>query len=133
LTARGAVSAFLVWRNRDLFFIKITRSFSIFIAGIILVRSILSARLPPLPARTISIVSATVKLAAGLVKWNLRAEGAVLSKYGGGLPHADLAETARLLENMEIRTAVMVSDVSRDRPCGVGAFIQRPRSGRDRV
>lgn len=53
--------------------------------------------------------------AAGLVKWNLRAEGAVLSKYGGGLPHADLAETARLLENMEIRTAVMVSDVSRDR------------------
>jgi hypothetical protein len=38
-----------------------------------------------------------------------------LSKYGGGLPHADLAETARLLENMGIRTAVMVSDVSRDR------------------
>ncbi|MGN6731916.1 MAG: glycine/sarcosine/betaine reductase component B subunit, partial [Candidatus Binatia bacterium] len=53
--------------------------------------------------------------AARLVQWNLRAEGAVLSKYGGGLPHADLAETARLLENMEIRTAVMVSDVSRDR------------------
>jgi glycine reductase len=53
--------------------------------------------------------------AANLVKWNLRAEGAVLSKYGGGLPHADLAETARLLETMRIRTAVMVSDVSRDR------------------
>jgi glycine reductase len=53
--------------------------------------------------------------AANLVKWNLHAEGAVLSKYGGGLPHADLAETARLLENMGIRTAVMVSDVSRDR------------------
>ena len=53
--------------------------------------------------------------AAGLVKWNLRAEGAVLSKYGGGLPHADLAETARLLETIGIRTAVMVSDVSRDR------------------
>jgi len=53
--------------------------------------------------------------AANLVKWNLRAEGAVLSKYGGGLPHADLAETARLLETMGIRTAVMVSDVSRDR------------------
>jgi hypothetical protein len=31
------------------------------------------------------------------------------------LPHADLAETARLLETMGIRTAVMVSDVSRDR------------------
>ena len=53
--------------------------------------------------------------AANLVKWNLRAEGAVLSKYGGGLPHADLSETARLLENMGIKTAVMVSDVSRDR------------------
>ena len=53
--------------------------------------------------------------AANLVKWNLQADGAVLSKYGGGLPHADLAETARLLEGMGVRTAVMVSDVSRDR------------------
>jgi glycine reductase len=53
--------------------------------------------------------------AANLAKWNLQADGAVLSKYGGGLPHADLAETARLLENMGIKTAVMVSDVSRDR------------------
>ena len=55
------------------------------------------------------------RAAANLVKWNLKADGAVLSKYGGGLPHADLAETARLLEVMGIRTAVMVSDVSRDR------------------
>ena len=55
------------------------------------------------------------KAAAHLVKWNLAAQGAVLSKYGGGLPHADLAETARLLENMGVRTSVMVSDVSRDR------------------
>ena len=55
------------------------------------------------------------KAAANLVQWNLQADGAVLSKYGGGLPHADLAETARLLENMGIKTAVMVSDVSRDR------------------
>ncbi len=53
--------------------------------------------------------------AANLVKWNLQADGAVLSKYGGGLPHADLAEAARLLENVGIKTAVMVSDVSRDR------------------
>jgi sarcosine reductase len=55
------------------------------------------------------------RAAANLVGWNLKADGAVLSKYGGGLPHADLAETARLLEGMGIRTAVMVSDVSRDR------------------
>jgi glycine reductase complex component B subunit alpha and beta len=53
--------------------------------------------------------------AATLAKWSLNAEGVVLTKYGGGLPHADLSETARLLERMGIRTAVMVSDVSRDR------------------
>jgi glycine reductase complex component B subunit alpha and beta len=55
------------------------------------------------------------KAAANLVQWNLQADGVVLSKYGGGLPHADLAETARLLEGAGIKTAVMVSDVSRDR------------------
>jgi glycine reductase len=55
------------------------------------------------------------RAAAALVKWALRANGAVLTKYGGGLPHTDLAETARLLENMGINTAVMVSDASRDR------------------
>jgi len=55
------------------------------------------------------------RVAAHLVKWNLRADGAVLTKYGGGLPHADLAETARLLEVTGIRTAVMVTDTSRDR------------------
>jgi glycine reductase len=53
--------------------------------------------------------------AANLVKWTLRADGAVLTKYGGGLPHTDLAETARLLETMGVRTAVMVTDASRDR------------------
>jgi hypothetical protein len=55
------------------------------------------------------------RAAANLIQWNLRADGAVLTKYGGGLPHADLAETARLLEGMGVRTAVMVSDSSRDR------------------
>ena len=53
--------------------------------------------------------------AANLAKWNLAADGAVMTKYGGGLPHADLSETARLLEHMGIKTAVMVSDVARDR------------------
>jgi glycine reductase len=55
------------------------------------------------------------RAAANLVKWALGADGAVLTKYGGGLPHTDLAETARLLEGTGISTAVMVSDVSRDR------------------
>jgi sarcosine reductase len=53
--------------------------------------------------------------AANLVKWNLRADAVALTKWGGGLPHADLAETARLLEGMGISTAVMVSDMSKDR------------------
>lgn len=53
--------------------------------------------------------------AAALVKWTLNADAAVLTKYGGGVPHADLAETARLLELAGVRTSVMVSDVSRDR------------------
>jgi hypothetical protein len=55
------------------------------------------------------------RAAANLVQWALKADAAVLTKYGGGVPHADLAETARLLESMGIRTAVMVSDLSRDR------------------
>ncbi|MCY4485681.1 MAG: hypothetical protein OXF11_00990 [Deltaproteobacteria bacterium] len=55
------------------------------------------------------------RTAASLVRWALNADAAVLTKYGGGVPHADLAETARLLESAGIRTSVMVSDVSRDR------------------
>jgi len=52
--------------------------------------------------------------AAHLVKWVLRADAAVLTKFGGGVPHSDLAETARLLEVMGIRTAVQVTDLARD-------------------
>jgi glycine reductase len=55
------------------------------------------------------------QIAAHLAKWSLNADAAVLTKYGGGVPHADMAETARLLENMGVRTSVMVSDMSRDR------------------
>jgi glycine/sarcosine/betaine reductase component B subunit len=55
------------------------------------------------------------RAAANLVRWNLKADAVALTKWGGGLPHADLAETARLLEGMGIRTAVMVSDMSKDR------------------
>lgn len=55
------------------------------------------------------------QIAANLVKWGLNADAAVLTKYGGGVPHADMAETARILEGSGISTAVMVSDMSRDR------------------
>jgi len=53
--------------------------------------------------------------AAHLVKWGLKAEAAVLTKYGGGVPHTDLSETARLLEGMGVKTAVQVTDLARDR------------------
>jgi glycine reductase len=54
-------------------------------------------------------------IAANMAKWALGADGVVLNKYGGGAPHADMGETARLCERLGIRTAVMVSDVSGDR------------------
>ena len=53
--------------------------------------------------------------AANLAKWTLNADGVVLTKYGGGLPHTDLAETARLLETMGVKTSVLVTDAARDR------------------
>src|SRR6185503_2274941 len=53
--------------------------------------------------------------AAHLVKWALRADAAVLTKFGGGVPHTDLAETARLLEREGIKTSVQVTDLARDR------------------
>jgi len=55
------------------------------------------------------------RFAANLVRWSLKADAAVLTKFGGGVPHADLAETARLLEGMGIKTAVQVTDLARDR------------------
>jgi hypothetical protein len=54
-------------------------------------------------------------LAAQQAKWVLAADGAILTKYGGGAPHADMALTARLCEELGIRTTVQVEDMSRDR------------------
>ena len=54
-------------------------------------------------------------LAAEHAKWNLAADGVVLTKYGGGAPHADMALTARMCEELGMRTAVQVSDMSWDR------------------
>lgn len=47
-------------------------------------------------------------LASELAKWALRADGAVLSKAGGGAPHADMGLTAKLCEDLGIRTVVQV-------------------------
>src|SRR3990170_2775312 len=54
------------------------------------------------------------RFAAHLVQWGLKAEAAILTKFGGGVPHTDLSETARLLEGMGIKTAVQVTDLARD-------------------
>jgi len=56
------------------------------------------------------------RFAAHLVKWALKADAAVLTKFGGGVPHTDLSETARILECEGIKTAVQVTDHARDRP-----------------
>jgi len=54
------------------------------------------------------------RFAANLVKWALGADAAVLTKCGGGVPHTDLSETARLLETMGVKTVVQVTDLARD-------------------
>ncbi len=54
-------------------------------------------------------------LAAEQAKWNLAADGVVLTKYGGGAPHADMALTALKCEELGMRTVVQTSDMSWDR------------------
>jgi glycine reductase len=54
-------------------------------------------------------------MAAQQAKWVLAADGVVLTKYGGGAPHADMALTAKMCEELGIRTSVQVEDMSRDR------------------
>lgn len=54
-------------------------------------------------------------LAAQQAKWTLAADGVVLTKYGGGAPHVDMALTAQLCEELGIRTTVQVEDMSHDR------------------
>ncbi len=54
------------------------------------------------------------RFAANLANWALRADAALLTKFGGGVPHTDLSETARLLETMGVKTAVQVTDAARD-------------------
>ena len=53
-------------------------------------------------------------MAARLAKWNLVADGVMLTKYAGGAPHADMFETARLCEELGIKTAVLASDTAPD-------------------
>ena len=53
-------------------------------------------------------------MAARLAKWNLGADGVIVTKYAGGAPHTDMFETARLCEGLGIKTAVLTSDTAPD-------------------
>jgi glycine reductase len=53
-------------------------------------------------------------LTAGLVAHTLGADGAVLTKIGGGAPHVDMAQAASHCEALGVKTTVVVEDMSTD-------------------
>jgi glycine reductase complex component B subunit alpha and beta len=53
-------------------------------------------------------------LAAGLVAHTLGADGAVLTKIGGGAPHVDMAQAAAQCEALGVKTTAVVEDMSTD-------------------
>jgi glycine reductase len=53
-------------------------------------------------------------LAAGLVAHALGADGAVLTKIGGGAPHVDMAQAASECERLGVKTTILVEDMSTD-------------------
>lgn len=53
-------------------------------------------------------------LAASLVAETLGADGAVLTKIGGGAPHVDMAQAAAQCEALGVRTTLIVEDMSTD-------------------
>ena len=53
-------------------------------------------------------------LTAGLVAYTLGADGAVLTKIGGGAPHVDMAQAAAQCEALGVRTTLVVEDMSTD-------------------
>ena len=53
-------------------------------------------------------------MAAQIARWNLKADGVVLTKYVGGAPHTDMFETARQCEALGVKTVVMTSDTAPD-------------------
>lgn len=67
-------------------------------------------------------------MAAKLVKSVLRADGAVLTKIGGGAPHIDLAQTCELCEELGVKTAVIVADQSTDGTSDGALIFNTPRA-----
>jgi sarcosine reductase len=53
-------------------------------------------------------------LASGLVAHVLGADGAVLTKIGGGAPHVDMAQAAAQCEALGVKTTLIVEDMSTD-------------------
>jgi glycine reductase len=53
-------------------------------------------------------------LAAGLVAHTLGADGALLTKIGGGAPHVDMAQAAAQCEALGVKTTLIVEDMSTD-------------------
>src|SRR6266852_3780415 len=53
-------------------------------------------------------------LTAGLVAHTLGADGAILTKIGGGAPHVDMAQAAAHCEALGVKTTVLVEDMSTD-------------------
>jgi sarcosine reductase len=53
-------------------------------------------------------------LAAGLVADVLGADGALLTKIGGGAPHVDMAQAAAQCEALGVKTTLVVEDMSTD-------------------
>ena len=56
----------------------------------------------------------SASLAAGLVAHVLGADGAVLTKIGGGAPHVDMAQAAAECEALGVKTTLVVEDMSTD-------------------
>jgi sarcosine reductase len=52
--------------------------------------------------------------AAGLVAHALGADGAILTKMGGGAPHVDMAQAAAQCEALGVKTTLIVEDMSTD-------------------
>jgi len=67
-------------------------------------------------------------MAAKLVKSVLGADGAVLTKIGGGAPHIDLARTCELCEELGVKTAIVTADVSIDDIAEGALIFNTPRA-----
>lgn len=59
-------------------------------------------------------IDRTANIAANLTKWTLGADGAVLTKTGGGAPNITLAETASRCEQLGVRTVIVVPSAGGD-------------------